>query len=145
MSEADFREWGWRSLWMQTAAKIYSHAINSLWIGNAGAALATLSFIGAAWKDGTFPRILLCPLSFFLLGLILMGIGSLLALWRVHSVLEKRNKAAETAIDVKMDDIPSPAEIVGLSIRDGRTIMALLSGICFVAGCVAGLVLLAWR
>lgn len=48
----------------ELAEKIYSQAINSLWLGNSGAALATLSFIGASWKDHGFPRILLWPLGF---------------------------------------------------------------------------------
>jgi hypothetical protein len=39
------------------AKRIYSLAMNSLWLGNAGAALATLSFIGAAWRGVTFPKI----------------------------------------------------------------------------------------
>jgi hypothetical protein len=37
----------------------YAQALTGLWIGNAGAALATLSFIGAAWKEGTYARPLL--------------------------------------------------------------------------------------
>jgi hypothetical protein len=41
------------------AEKIYSQAISSLWHGNSGVVLATLSSIEAPWKDGTFPRWLL--------------------------------------------------------------------------------------
>ncbi len=126
------------------AERTYNQAMNSLWLGNAGAALATLSFIGAAWKDGTFPRILLAPLAFFLAGLISMGIGTLLALMRVRAVIE-RNQLAELPWDFIVGDAQSPAERVGLSGRDARTIMALFSGGFFVAGCLVGFILLACR
>jgi hypothetical protein len=39
------------------AKRIYSLAMNSLWLGYPGAALATLSFIGAARKGVTFRKI----------------------------------------------------------------------------------------
>jgi hypothetical protein len=126
------------------AEKLYSQAMNSLWLGNAGAALATLSFIGAAWKDGTFPKALLTPLAFFLAGLISMGVGTLLALMRVRGVIV-RNQAAEWPWGFIVGDAQSPAERVGLSARDWRTIMALFSGGFFVVGCVAGFILLACR
>jgi hypothetical protein len=126
------------------AERIYSQALNSLWLGNAGAALATLSFIGAAWKDRTFPKILWTPLALFVAGLISMGIGALLALLRVRAVIV-RNQLAESPLDFIVSDVQSPAERVGLSARDGRTIMALCSGGFFVAGCLVGLILLACR
>jgi hypothetical protein len=40
---------------LDRAEHLYGQAITSLWVGNAGAALATLSFIGATWKNGAFP------------------------------------------------------------------------------------------
>jgi hypothetical protein len=127
------------------AEKIYSQAMNSLWLGNAGAALATLSFIGAAWKEGTFPKILLAPLGFFLAGLISMGIGTLLALLRVRAVIV-RNQGAEWPWQFIVGDVQLlPAERLGLSPRDWRTIMALFSGGFFVAGCLVGFILLACR
>lgn len=61
----------------------YSHALTSLWLGNAGAALAVLSFIGASLKDGKFSHALLAPLLFFVLGLASMGIGTALFWTRV--------------------------------------------------------------
>jgi hypothetical protein len=129
---------------LEFAERLYSQAMNSLWLGNAGAALATLSFIGAAWKDGTFPKTLLTPLAFFLAGLISMGVGTLLALMRVRAVIV-RNQGAEWPWEFIVGDVQSPAERVGLSPRDWRTIMALCSGGFFVVGCLAGFILLACR
>jgi hypothetical protein len=147
---ADFRErelkgvQGFLKPHLEFAEKIYSQAMNSLWLGNAGAAIATLSFIGAAWKDGTFPKALLWPLGFFLAGLIAMGIGMLLALVRVRTIIE-RNQTADSIWYTIIGDAQTPAERVGLSGRNMRTIMALVSGSCFVAGCLVGFILLACR
>jgi hypothetical protein len=153
MSDDDYHDSRERGIeWTQSALKsrldfaerLYSQAMNSLWLGNAGAALATLSFIGAAWKVETFPKILLAPLAFFLLGLISMGIGTLLALVRVGAVIE-RNQRGEGPGDWIVGDAQSPVERVGLSLRNGRTILALCSGVFFVVGCVAGFILLLCR
>jgi hypothetical protein len=128
----------------ELAEKIYSQAINSLWLSNSGAALATLSFIGAAWKNGGFPKTLLWPLGLFIAGMIFMGIGTLVALLRERSVVA-RNQQAQSILDIYSQDIWSPLERTGLSSGDWRARMALCSGICFVAGCVAGFVLLALK
>ena len=95
----------------ELAEKIFSQAINSLWLGNCGAALATLSFIGAAWKDGGFPRVLLWPLGFFILGVISMGVGTLVALMRERGVVE-RNQKAQSLLDIFTRDFQSPLERV---------------------------------
>jgi hypothetical protein len=124
------------------AEKIFSQAINSLWLGNSGAALATLSFIGAAWKDGGFPRALLWPLGFFILGVISMGVGTLVALMRERGVVE-RNQKAQSLLDISTRDFQSPLERVGLSRGDWRMRLALCSGVCFVVGCLVGFILLA--
>lgn len=126
----------------ELAEKIFSQAINSLWLGNCGAALATLSFIGAAWKDGGFPRVLLWPLGFFILGVISIGVGTLVALMRERGVVE-RNQKAQSLLDIFGRDFQSPLERVGLSRGDWRMRLALCSGVCFVVGCLVGFILLA--
>lgn len=50
---------------LDAADKIYSQAINGLILGNSGAALAVLAFVGATWKDGKFPKLQLLPLARF--------------------------------------------------------------------------------
>jgi hypothetical protein len=128
----------------EVADKLFSQAINGLFLSNAGAALATLSFVGVTWKDGSFPRILLCPLALFILGLILMGAGTTVALWRERGAIA-RNQYANSLLDIYSRDIWSPVARVGLAPGDWRMILAALSGGCFVAGCFAGLLLLALR
>jgi hypothetical protein len=128
----------------ELAEKIYSQAINSLWLGNSGAALATLSFIGAAWKDGRFPVALLCPLGFFILGVVSMGAGTFVALMRERRVIE-RNQNAQSLLDLITSDAQSPLERVGLARGDWRLRLALCSAGCFVVGCVAGFALLALK
>jgi hypothetical protein len=126
------------------AEKIYSQAINSLWLGNSGAALATLSFIGAAWKDRGFPAGLLWPLGFFILGVISMGVGTLAALMRERGVIE-RNQNAQSLLDIYSRDVQSPLERIGLSRGDWRLRLAFFSGFCFVAGCAVGFILIALK
>jgi hypothetical protein len=46
---------------IEAADKLFSQAINCLLLGNSGGALATLGFLGAIARDGTFPRVLLYP------------------------------------------------------------------------------------
>jgi hypothetical protein len=126
---------------LEQAERAYGQALTSLWLGNAGATLATLSFIGAAWKTDTFPMFLLCPLGFFILGLVLMGVGALIALLREKAAIE-RMQQARSLLDFYTQDIRSPAQHIGLTLRDARTVAALLSGACFVLGCVTGFTLL---
>jgi hypothetical protein len=55
------------------AERAYDRALTTLWVGNAGAALATLAYITANRHDGTFTRSLLVPLVLFVLGLAVYG------------------------------------------------------------------------
>jgi hypothetical protein len=129
---------------IEVADGLFSQTIKGLFIGNAGAALAALTFVGATWKDGTFPKVLLCPLALFIFGLITMGAGVAVALWRERSVIV-RNQHARSRLDIFTRDFQSPLSRVGLAPGDWRMIMACCSGAFFVAGCVVGLGLLAWR
>jgi len=113
----------------ELAEKIYSQAIDSLWLGNSGAALATLSFVGAAWKGGAFPKVLLWPLGFFILGVVSMGIGTLVALMRERAVIE-RNQNAQSVLDIYTQDIQSPLQRAGLTRGDWRLRLAFCSGGC---------------
>lgn len=122
---------------IEAAGKLFSQAINCLLLGNSGGALATLGFLGATSKDGAFSRVLLYPLFFFTLGLILMGVGILVALWRERGVIV-RNQSANSIWDFVSRDIRSPLQNIGLASGDRRMILALLSSFCFLAGCFVG-------
>jgi hypothetical protein len=129
---------------IDVATKLFSQAINCLLLGNSGGALATLGFIGTIAKDGTFPKVLLYPLFFFILGLVLMGIGILVALSRERGAII-RNQWATNIWDTSPRDALSPLQRVGLAPGDRRMIMALLSGCCFLAGCFVGFGILACK
>lgn len=126
---------------LERAERAYNQALTSLWLGNGGATLAVLSFMGAAWHQGTFLRQLLYPLSCFILGLILMGIGAGLALFREGQAITRMLKA-RSLLQFRMGDIQSPAEDAGLTFRDWRTRMAVVSAGLFVLGCLIGFVTL---
>lgn len=70
-----------------------------------------------------------------------MGLGVLLALLRERRVIA-RNQDAKSLLDIFTRDYQSPLQRVGLAPGDTRMIMALVSGVCFVAGCAIGLYLL---
>src|SRR5579872_3371870 len=62
---------------IERAERAYAAALTSIWVGNAGAALATLSFLGATWDKDRSLRVLFWPLGLFVFGLIAMGAGTL--------------------------------------------------------------------
>jgi hypothetical protein len=129
---------------IEAADKLFSQAINCLLLGNSGGALATLGFLGAIAKNGAFPKALLYPLFFFILGLVLMGVGILVALWHERGVIV-RNQFANAPLDFAARDLKSPLQRVGLAPGDRRMFMALLSGCCFLVGCFAGFGILACK
>ena len=83
---------------LERAERAFGQAMTSLWVGNAGAALATLSFIGATWKNNAFPKVLLWPLVLFVLGIIFMGVGALITLFRAKRSIE-RIQSASSVLD----------------------------------------------
>lgn len=135
---------------LERAARAYSQSLTSLWIGNAGAAIATLSFIGAAWRNGkevgaatihpvTFPHALLIPLTLFVLGLISMAVGSFSNLLRERKTI-RMMEDANSIWDFTVDHVRRPSEEAGLTFRDWQTRWACLSAAFFIFGCATGLV-----
>jgi hypothetical protein len=119
----------------------YIQALNSIWIANAGASLATLSFIGATFHKSGPRLILLSTLGCFVLGLISMGAGILGWLikerrWLAYIV---KHEPPLATLDVPANLAKSPTEQAGLRLKDPRTTSALISGALFVFGCVTGL------
>src|SRR5216684_1272100 len=78
---------------IERAERAYAQALTGLWLGNAGAALATLSFIAAMWKDSASSAVLVWPLGSFVLGLVSMGVGSMITLVREKSAIERMQGA----------------------------------------------------
>jgi hypothetical protein len=123
------------------AERAYDRALTTLWVGNAGAALATLAYITANRHDGTFTRSLLVPLVLFVLGLAVTGISSLIEFESERRAI-LRIQRANPILDVRSDSDQWPAEKIRSPV-DWRTAMALVSGTCFVVGFVFGFVMLA--
>lgn len=124
---------------LERVDQIYRHAVNSLWIGNGGATLATLSFIAGTWRQGLSNAGMLWPLGFFLAGLICMGAGSLLALVSEGKAI-KRISRINSLLDMRMGDAQHPEVEAGLTFRDRRTLTALASGALFIIGCAVGFI-----
>lgn len=121
------------------SARVYEHAITSLWLGNAGSALATLGFIGATWKNGTFDKSLLWPLGIFLAGILVMAIGAIVTLISARNRIN-RMAGVPSILDLMAADIKSPAEEIGLTFSNWRTVMAVLSFVLLITGVVVGFV-----
>jgi len=124
---------------LRPAEAIYQQALTSLWLGNGAAAGAALAFIGASWKDGRFPHQLLWPLTCFVLGLISMGIGTGIYLFTEGRIVHSMERAT-SFLSLPAGRAKSPTEKVGLSFKDWRTRMSILSAGFFVLGCATGLV-----
>lgn len=124
------------------AEKVYDYSVTSVWIANAGAAVSVLAFLGSTWNGGEFPRQLLWPLGFFMTGLISLGLGTVILLVReVRGI--SRLERTNSLMDLHTADIKMLGESAGLSLRDPRTLSALISGLLFVGGCLVGFILLA--
>jgi hypothetical protein len=120
---------------------IFSHAINTLWAGNGTACLAVLGAISATSKNGVIDKWTLVPLFFFMLGLICMCIGSLVTLFRESAAINRMQTVSDI-LDFQAQDVQSPIEWAGLTLRNWRTSMALFAGVFFIAGCLAGFLIL---
>jgi len=124
----------------ERAERAYNRVLTTLWISNAGATLATLTYITANRHDGTFTRSLLVPLVLFTLGLTIPGMSSL-----VEFECERRAMLHSRASRIMPDggtDVGRGAEELEFALK-WRTPTALASGICFAAGFVYGFAMLA--
>jgi hypothetical protein len=70
------------------AERAFGRALATLWIGNVGAALATMLYATANRHDGTFTRSLLAPLVLFVIGLSVTGIASLIEFETERRILD---------------------------------------------------------
>jgi len=121
--------------------KSYAQAINRLWLGNAGAALATLSFIGASGTQNSSVRAaMLVPLACFACGLLTLGIGELIGLIRDAKAVG-RNQYAQSVGDMYIDDAESPLEKSGASLNR-KTLLQASAAIFFAVGLISGFLLL---
>lgn len=121
---------------IRRAERIYTQCVNGIWIGNAGAAIALLSFIGAIAHDYQHLAVaLLWPIALFVFGLIFMGVGAAVALVR-EGARAKRLEILTHILDAQTGDGQKPTEAMGLTLRDPRTIGALVGTAFFVIGCI---------
>lgn len=120
------------------AERIYSQSLNGLWIGNAGAAIASLSFMGSIISaKPELAKALVIPFLLFVAGLIAMGLGAVIVLVR-EGARAKRMERVSSVLGIVMGDIVSPTEAVGLALRDPRTISAVIGALTFLSGCLWG-------
>jgi hypothetical protein len=122
---------------LRRAERAYTQAIKTLWLGNAGAAIASLSFLGATWHQGSPPKMTLWSFAIFVFGLVALGVGELITLI-IEARRIRRIQTIQSWLEMYWDDIESPVESIGLYFSP-RTILALVSGFCFVLGTTVGI------
>jgi hypothetical protein len=128
---------------LELVQSAYAQIFTTLWAGNGAASLACLSFIGVAPKNGSFPHLFLWPLWFFVLGLISMGVGTIMWLVRQREMIRPM-ETSTSLLDIAINSVQRPSEEKGLSLRDWRTRGAVVAAACFILGCLFGLVELTW-
>jgi hypothetical protein len=130
---------------LDRAGRAYTQALNSLWIANAGAAVATLAFIGGTWQIAIFHHWLLVSLCFFVLGLVSMALGAIIFLVKETGIIRRMEHMSSVAqiLSLRLNEIKSASEIAGL-VLDCRTWAAIVSAGMFVLGIIAGVAIIAF-
>ncbi len=118
---------------VKRARQKYERAVTRLWIGNAGGAIAVISY------GQRFQRVSLVVLVLFLAGLLCLGIGTIGDLcsdWRVIG----QNQEATSFFRFKPGFAKSPLQQAGLSLWE--VLPAVLASVAFVLGCTSGLIII---
>ena len=121
--------------YLDDARKLYEQIVNRLWAGNAAGVFAVIGAIGGGKAHGFAIRAALCA---FLLGLLILAVGTFLSLILQARIVRDLEKA-ESLLDLRIESIQSSSEEIGLTISDTRTIMGLLSAMMFFVGTGCGL------
>lgn len=128
----------WRSRRLEEAKSSYNQILNRLWASNGAGAAATLTVVGVTMKDGHAPpRLFFLPLSLFLLGLLLLGVGAAIALVADARVIRDM-EADESILDLKAGYANRPSEQAGLSLSSWQTRMAVSAAVALMLGVMAG-------
>jgi hypothetical protein len=126
---------------LDRAERLYTQAVNGLWLSNAGGALATLTFVGATWQSGAcYRHWLMVPLCFFLFGLLSMGLGTGIFLVSESRII-KRMESIRSINKLRLDEITSQSEEIGL-LWNWRNYAAIVSAGTLILGILAGVVIL---
>lgn len=124
---------------IEPVAREYNRALSSIWLANGAASLAMLSFIGAASANRQLVHRVLCPLTFFVLALISMGIGTACYLFSEGRTIASMEQA-DSILGLPAGRGLRPSQKAGLALTDPRSWSAIVSAILFVLGCSIGLI-----
>lgn len=119
----------------ERARNAYDQILNRLWAGNSAGVLVATGILGSGKISDT--KLLLLALSFFLVGIFALGIGSFFSLFgELVSLRDWEN--ADSILDVKLRSIRRPSEEAGLRLGF-QNVVALCSALAFVVGTICGL------
>jgi hypothetical protein len=118
---------------VHSAQERLEKALTRLWLGNAGGAVVTVSYLGASHGSN---HAALYPLACFLFGLIFLGVSEIVVLWPMQQEIA-RDQNARSWLERKAGYAKSPVQRSGIVI-DRETVPVALALLCFIAGCVFG-------
>jgi hypothetical protein len=120
---------------LEHASTLYRQAWTGLWIGNGAAAIAVVGLVGS---DRSLATSLYFPLAFFVLGLVFLGCGAGVTLWK-EALVVRDIEDANSLLDIKAGSAERPSVKAGLSLQNWRTRFGLFAAGAFVIGCLTGL------
>jgi len=128
---------------LDRAERLYTQALNGLWLGNAGGALATLTLTGVTLQGGTFHHWLMVPLCFFLFGLMSMGLGAVVFLVKEARIIQRIElmRSVLEILKLRMDEITTQSEQAGL-VWNWRNYAAIVSAGTFILGIISGMLII---
>jgi len=128
---------------LDRAERLYTQALNGLWLGNASGAGVALTLTGVTLQSGTFHHWLMVPLCFFLFGLMSMGLGSVVFLMKEARIIKRIElmRSVRDIMKLQMDEITSQSEEAGL-VWNWRNYAAIVSAGAFVLGIISGLLII---
>ena len=132
----------WRAQRLQAAKSIYDQILDKLWLSNGAGAAAVFTRAGDLIKDthSATPQYL-WPLGFFVAGAVLPILGNAIALFGETFIIYEM-ESARGILELKAGHAKRPSKQASLTLKDPRTITALLSACCLVIGGIWGFCLL---
>jgi hypothetical protein len=115
----------------RSTRRLYEKAVTRLWVGNAGGAVVTISYLAAT---SNVKSLSLWPIYFFMVGLLLLVVEQIWHLGHEWKTI-KDNQSAGSLLEFRTNYFKYPLEAANLT---WNVIMSLLATICFVLGCIAG-------
>jgi hypothetical protein len=120
----------WRKSSLKTAAAHYKAILDRLWAGCGGGLITAVTALRYPANRFFWP----CAIS-FALGVLLLGTGALLTLWRERKLLRALEET-DDILEMRVDFVERPSAHAGLELEHPQTWTALGAAVLFLLGVV---------